>query len=132
MIAGILVIIAALVITGIVLRVIYGPSRRTAGQSAPPDAPEEECCGMHEVCEKFPPPPPEPVYYDDEELDRFKGRHAVSYSDAETEEFRDIMLTLAPGEAYGWHSSLRMRGIELPAQLLPELMMMISEETEGK
>lgn len=131
MIAGILVIAAALAVTGIVLRIIYGPAG-DAERHAGPDIPEEECCGRHEVCEKFPPPPPEPVYYDDEELDRFKGRDPRSYSDAETEEFRDVMFTLAPGEAYGWHASLRIRGIELPEQLVPELMMVVAEETEGK
>ena len=72
------------------------------------NAPEEEhgdlCCGKHLICEKpFSPRPDEPVvYYDDEELDRFAGREADSFTDDEVEEIREVMMTLLPQDVAGW------------------------------
>ncbi len=85
------------------------------------------CCGLHAICEKTGQINEPPVYYDDEELDRFAGREAGEYSDAETEEFRDVLLTLAPGEAPGWAVSLQKRHINLPADLKPELDLLLIE-----
>lgn len=85
------------------------------------------CCGLHAICEKTGQVNEPPVYYDDEELDRYAGRDAEAYSDAETEEFRDVLLTLAPGEAPGWAVSLEKRNICLPAELKPELDLLLTE-----
>ncbi|MDE6341860.1 MAG: phospholipase [Muribaculaceae bacterium] len=100
-----------------------------APASAPEDAGEATgvCCGLHAICEKTGQINEPPVYYDDEELDRFAGRDARDYSDAETEEFRDVLLTLAPGEAPGWALSLQKRRINLPADLKPELDLLLIE-----
>ena len=93
---GALVILAALVVIGVALYVVdvmyYRPkeARKNAEQSlevgaAPEvetptaeDSGQEECCGMHQVCEKtnLSPLTGEVVYYDDEELDRYRGRDA--------------------------------------------------------
>ena len=66
-------------------------------------------------------------YYDDEELDRFAGRDAAGYTDSETEEFRDVLLTLLPDDIAGWGRSLQLRGIELPAPVRDELFMIVAE-----
>ena len=85
------------------------------------------CCGLHAICEKTGQINEPPVYYDDEELDRFAGRAADGYSDEETEEFRDVLLTLLPSDAPGWSISLEKRHINLPVDLQPELELMLSE-----
>ncbi len=85
------------------------------------------CCGLHAICEKTGQINEPPVYYDDEELDRFAGRDAADYTDAETEEFRDVLLTLLPSDAPGWTVSLEKRRINLPETLRPELELMLSE-----
>lgn len=90
---------------------------------------EEVCCGMHAVCEKttLMPLSPDVVYYDDEELDRFRGREAASYDAIETEEFRDVLMTLLPEDVAGWSRSIQLRGIELPAEVRDELLMIVSD-----
>ncbi len=85
------------------------------------------CCGLHAICEKTGQINEPPVYYDDEELDRFAGRDAADYTDAETEEFRDVLLTLLPSDAPGWSVSLEKRRINLPETLRPELELLFSE-----
>lgn len=85
------------------------------------------CCGLHAICEKTGQINEPPIYYDDEELDRFAGRPASDYTDEETEEFRDVLLTLPPSDAPGWAVSLEKRRINLPADLKPELELLLSE-----
>ena len=91
-----------------------------------------ECCGLHLVCEKelTAIANDETLYYDDEELDRFASRSPEDYSDAEIEEFRDVMMTLLPIDVPGWARSLDRRGIQPPAQLRDELIIMIREAAE--
>jgi hypothetical protein len=92
--------------------------------------PDAECCGQHEVCEK------ESLlaavskgveYYDDEELDRFRGRPSDRYTDAEVEEFREVLYTCREEEVAGWSRSLQLRGIELPDELKDELFLIVGE-----
>ena len=85
------------------------------------------CCGLHAICEKTGQINEPPVYYDDEELDRFAGRDSGDYTDEETEEFRDILLTLLPSDAPGWSVSLEKRRINLPDPLRPELELLLLE-----
>lgn len=66
-----------------------------------------------------------PLYFDDEELDRFSGRAASSYSDAETEEFAEVLYTMRPEEVPQWIASLQVRGINLPEQLRAEAAMLM-------
>lgn len=98
----------------------------TEGESSQPKEPEV-CCGLHAFCEKTGKYNDRIVYYDDEELDRFRGRGSEDYTDAETEEFRDVLLTMRPEDAPGWAVSLEKRGIEVPASVMPELELMMSE-----
>lgn len=90
----------------------------------------EECCGLHLVCEKdsLSPMSDEVVYYDDEELDRFVGRDADSYSAEEVEEFRDVLMTLLPGDVTGWARSITQRRLELPPDVRDELLILVNEQ----
>lgn len=91
---------------------------------------ESECCGLHITCEKdslVAGMDPEIVYYEDEELDRFKGRDAYGYRPDETEEFREVLLTLRPDEIAGWARSIAARGVTLPADVREELLMIVAE-----
>lgn len=137
---GALIILIVTVATGMLLWLF---DRRRRPEESEADTPElsaeeagnnseadsGECCGLHIVCEKdsLAIISTEIEYYDDEELDRFAGRAATDYTDAETEEFRDVLLTLRPEEIAGWSRSLRLRGIELPEAVREELLLIVSE-----
>ncbi|MBR1593968.1 MAG: hypothetical protein IJ659_09510 [Alloprevotella sp.] len=74
----------------------------------------------------------EPEYYDDEELDRYRGRPADLYGDAEVMEFEEVLTTMRPDEVHGWLRSLSQRGIELPASLRDMAFMLIEEAASGE
>lgn len=95
---------------------------------------DKECCGLHITCEKdsLSPFTTEAEYYDDEELDRFRGRTPDSYTDEETEEFRDVMLTMRPEEIAGWARSLQIRQVALPGIVKEELLMIVAEQRASK
>ena len=95
---------------------------------------DEECCGQHEVCEKdslLAAVSKGIEYYDDEELDRFRGRSSDNYTDAEVEEFREVMFTCQDDEVAGWCRSLQLRGIELTDELKDELFLIFGERMTG-
>lgn len=71
-------------------------------------------------------------YYDDEELDRYAGKDAESYSEEETEQFRDILLTMRPDDIAGWARSLQLRGIALPTEVREELLMIVAEVRDAR
>ena len=140
---GALVILASLVIIGVILYftdVSYfrhhhsTPSPETDNNSDKNNDPAvpEVCCGQHLVCEKTSLSiiSDEIIYYDDEELDRFIGRDPESYTTSETEEFRDILMTLMPQDLAGWAKSITIRNIPLPPEVKDELLLLISEMRE--
>lgn len=90
---------------------------------------DEECCGQHEVCERDSLINTKIVaeYYDDEELDRFKGNPADSYSDEEIKMFENIFYTLKEYDVAGWIKSLQIRGIELPDKIKEEALLIVKE-----
>ena len=91
---------------------------------------EGACCGMHITCERdslLAGISKEIEYFDDEELDAYAGRAPESYTPAETEEFRDVLLTLLPADIAPWARSLQLRGIELPPEVREELLMIVAE-----
>lgn len=98
-------------------------------EKAAPETEEhgEICCGRHLICEKplTPQPGEEIVYYDDEELDRFAGKNADEFTAEETEEVREVMMTLLPEDVPGWVRSIQLRGINLPTELRDELFMLL-------
>lgn len=105
-----------------------GKSDRISGEDV--KQPPAVCCGLHAICEKTGMVNEPPIYYDDEELDRFAGRDAEDYSDEEIEEFRDVLLTLLPSDAPGWAVSLERRHIALPAELQPELELLLLDNAQ--
>lgn len=132
-----LIIAVAILAVGAVLyihhRLTGGDSKIEPRQSevvAAADEADGECCGQHAVCERdslLAAVSERVVYYDDEELDAYAGREAESYSADETEQFRDVLLTLMPDDIAGWARSIQLRGIVLPIDVRDELIMMISE-----
>lgn len=94
----------------------------------------EECCGLHLVCEKdsLSPMDEEIIYYDDEELDRFIGRDPYNYSPEETDEFRDVLMTLRHADIPGWARSITLRRLELPPEVRDELLMLVNEQREQR
>lgn len=133
----IIIISSALILVGAALwcHDRFMRSRSGGAVSAPDEqaaAPveDEECCGMHITCERdslLASVSDGIEYYDDEELDRFKGRGPEEYDDEEIEEFRDVLLTLLPEDIAGWGRSIQLRGIQLPAPIKEELLMIVAE-----
>lgn len=98
------------------------------------DSDDGVCCGMHITCEKdslSTAASTEIVYYDDEELDDYAGRAPETYTREETEQFRDILLTLLPTDIAGWARSLQLRNIALPPEVSDELMLIVSEARQA-
>lgn len=94
---------------------------------------DRECCGQHEVCEKeslLAAVSRQIEYYDDEELDRFRGRTSDSYTDAEIEEFSNILYTMHDDEVAGWVRSLQLRAVELPDQIKDEVFLIVGERRQ--
>ena len=92
------------------------------------------CCGQHAVCERegyLKETTKAVEYFDDEELDRYRGRQADSYSQAEEDEFREVLYTMFPREVEDWMHSLEQRGIALPSALTEEVMLIITEQRFG-
>lgn len=133
-----LIILAVTVGFGAILYLCHRiTERHTSDNTAPSDElvakqDDEGCCGMHITCEKdsLASLSTEVIYYDDEELDAYRGTAPDAYTDAQIEEFRDVLLTLLPGDIAGWARSLRLRGIEMPACVKDELLLLVSEERE--
>lgn len=92
--------------------------------------PDNNCCGMHETCEKdsliaaF---TEKPEYFDDEELDRFKDRASDNYTSGETDEFRNVFYSVLDDEKACWIRSLQIRGIALPDQMKDEVLMIVND-----
>lgn len=94
-----------------------------------------ECCGMHITCDKdslSTAASTEIIYYDDEELDIYATRRGDDYTEEETEQFRDILLTLLPDDIAGWARSLQLRHIPLPPEVSDELLLIVSEARTAK
>lgn len=68
-------------------------------------------------------------YYDDEELDRYRGRPSDCYTDAEADDFRDVLMSMPQSDAKGWNRSLILRGINVPDQIKDELLLMIDGDS---
>lgn len=118
-----LILLAAIVGVGAVLYILHPKDSKTVEV-------KEGCCGQHAVCERdslLAAVSEKIEYFDDEELDRYAGRAGTEYSDAEAEEFRDILLTMAPEEVPAWCRSLQLRQIELPEQVREEVLMIVGE-----
>lgn len=134
------ILLAIIVGAGVILyihhRLTYKPeAEETSGPEQATGEDQQQCCGMHITCEKdslVAGLDRELLYYDDEELDAFSGRAADSYTPAETEQFREVLLTLRPEEIAGWARSITTRGITLPADVRDELLLIVAEARAAK
>lgn len=125
-----LYIFIAILAVGFLLWLIERRYRRRHPEAPVAVEPETQCCGMHITCERdslLAAVSTEIEYFDDEELDEFKGRAADTYTPAESDRFRDILLTLLPDDIAPWARSLQLREIELPSDVRDELLMIVSE-----
>lgn len=98
------------------------------------DVEDMECCGQHETCEKdslLAAVSKNVEYYNDEELDRFRGRTSDGYTEAETEEFREVLYTMKEVEVAGWVRSLQLRAVELPDGVKDEVFLIVGERRMG-
>lgn len=126
-----MIILAVTVATGLLL--YYNHNRRGGHDATARPEPADKsdtsgkpsgCCGMHAVCEKLREPyTEEPVYYEDEELDRYAGRPADGYDETETDEVREVLMTMRDDEVEGWLESLERRGVALPEGLRDEVVL---------
>lgn len=111
-------------------RITHGDAGEDAAAPPAPDDEGEVCCGMHVTCERdslLTAVGDDPEYFDDEELDACAGRHPDSYTDAEIEQFRDVLLTLRAEDIAPWARAIQRRGIELPPAVRDELLMIVAE-----
>lgn len=92
---------------------------------------DTECCGAHEICEKTGKYNPQfkPDYYDDEELDAYKGVSPDDYSEVQTAEFEDVLMTMKEEDVAGWLRSLQLRGIELPYSVRDKAIMILNQNS---
>lgn len=135
-----LYILIALVIVGLTLKLTDGleSKKRLSKDSEaqlPPQEAVQECCGLHITCERdslMTSLSTEIEYFEDEELDAFAGRKPDEYSIEETEMFREVLLTLRPEEIAAWGRSIGLRGIELPADVRDELLLIVSEARSAR
>ena len=87
------------------------------------DTADGVCCGKHRNCAKG--YDNSNLYFDDEELDRFKGTGQEEYTDEDIEEFRQVLYTMKQDEVDNWVHCLQTRGIELPAVIKEEVLLML-------
>ncbi len=138
-----LIILGVLVAVGLVLWLFHRREEDDGTINAPKvtDPPagnnleEGACCGMHVTCERdslLASVSTEIEYFDDEELDAYIGRPSESYNEEETEQFRDILLTLLPDDIAPWGRSLQLRGINLPLPVRDELLRIVAEAREAR
>lgn len=87
------------------------------------------CCGAHEVCESetLLSNTDKIIYYEDEELDSYAGKSKNSFTDDQTEEFRDVLYSLKEEEVSAWLKSLQLRNITIPDIIKEEALMIVSE-----
>lgn len=87
------------------------------------DGADGVCCGRHAVCDKG--LDRSHLYFDDEELDRFAERQPEEYTEAEAEEFRNVLYTMNGDEVDTWVKCLQARRIELPQQVKDEVLSLL-------
>lgn len=127
---GALIILCVTILVGAVLKLTHREDPEGSETAPAAEDPEQECCGLHAVCEKKAAALDGPDYYDDEELDRYAGRDGASYTDDEIEEFRQVLYTLIPADIFPWGGALTRRGVNLPDQLRDEWIM-LCQDTEN-
>lgn len=133
-----LLLIGLLVGLGVVVYIGHvWQSRRTGSRPPAEEAPDESsrptdgsCCGRHAVCDRrslLAGVQPTIEYYDDEELDAYRGIPSDGYTDEQAEAFREVLYTMRQDDVPGWVRSLELRGIALPDDIKPEVILLVEE-----
>ena len=81
------------------------------------------CCGKHTNCAKG--YDNSDLYFDDEELELFKSFKQEYYTENDIEEFRQVLYTMQQQEVDNWVHCMQTRGIELPAEIKEEVLLML-------
>lgn len=119
----ILATILVLIIAGfLVINRIYR-NRPVAEDHHSHESEDGVCCGKHTNCAKG--YDNSNLYFDDEELDRFKGTKQEEYTEADIEEFRQILYTMKSEEVSTWVHCLQTRGIEMPQEIKDEVLQIL-------
>ena len=105
------------------LRKIYGNAPQKEESHDHHEGENGICCGKHSNCEKG--YDTASLYFDDEELDRFKGMKPEEYTEADIEEFRQVLYTMREDEVENWAHCIETRGIELPSEIREEILLML-------
>lgn len=87
------------------------------------DGSDGVCCGKHTNCAKG--YDNSYLYFDDEELDRHKGKKQEEYTEADIEEFRQVLYTMREEEVDNWVHCLQTRGIEIPEVIKEEVLLVL-------
>ena len=69
----------------------------------------------------------ESVYYNDEELDAYKGIAPEDYTPEQAAEIREVFETLMPKEVSDRVCAMQARGINLPADVREEALLLLAE-----
>lgn len=119
----ILLLIFCLIVAGFfVLNKLYR-NRGVVEEHHDHDTADGVCCGRHSNCSKG--YDNNNLYFDDEELDAFKGKNQDDYTDAEIEEFRQVLYTMKSEEIDTWVHCLQTRGIEIPQVVKDEILLIL-------
>lgn len=126
----IVILLSALIVLGVIAALL---SRSRGGKEEPVKTAQScsTCIGTDPLCEQecmMKAATEEVEYYDDEELDTYRGRPSDQYTDAEAQEFADVLYTMRPDEVKGWSRSLILRGINMPDQIKDEAIMLMEEQ----
>lgn len=113
---------------------LFGLTTHLRGGSNKPVEPQSSCATCTGAAETCPQQcaleaAVKPIeYFDDEELDQYQGCDATEYTDAEVEEFAQVLYTMQTNEVEDWCNSLERRNIQLPNQLKDEVYAIIAEQ----
>ena len=87
-----------------------------------------DCCRQHEICERIPETIAKEIeYFNDEELDAYSGISSCQHSESAVEEFREVLYTMQAKEVLAWLTSLQLRNINLPDQLVDDAFLIMEE-----
>ena len=106
-----------------ILRKIYGNTTTAVEPHDHHDGEDGTCCGRHSNCSKG--YDTTNLYFDDEELDRFKGMKPEDYTEADIDEFRQVLYTMREEEVENWAHCIETRGIELPNEIKDEILLIL-------
>jgi hypothetical protein len=128
------IILGAVVAVGVILRLLHRPDDDAPQEVEPQPEPQGECCGQHTVCERdslLTSMSSGIEYFDDEELDALANRDPQTYTEAEVEALREVLLTLQPADVAPWARSIQLRQIALPDDVRDELLLLVGEARQS-